>query len=326
MEGIRPLTEALEAKLAVENGIFVSRGSRVAVTAGGNLAFCAAVLAITDPGDEIILNAPFYFNHEMAVAMAGCRPIVAATDGEYQLQPEAIGEAITPRTRAVVTVSPNNPSGAVYPESALREVSRLCADGGIYHIHDEAYEYFTYGGARHYSPAAHAGAEVHTISLYSFSKSYGMAGWRVGYMVIPERLLEPVQKILDTLQICPPVVPQYAALGALEAGPAWVRNQVRSIAEVREIVQAELAGLGQYSSVPPSDGAFYFLIRVDSAASPMDLVERLVREHGVGVMPGSAFGMTGGCYIRVAYGALERETVVEGIGRLTRGIRAIVRD
>jgi aspartate/methionine/tyrosine aminotransferase len=128
---------------------------------------------------------------------------------------ELIEAAITPRTKAVVTVSPNNPTGAVYPESALREVNRICRERGVYHIHDEAYEYFTYGNARHFSPGSIAGSADHTISIFSLSKSYGFASWRIGYQVIPDHLFGAVNKVQDTVLICPPVVSQYAAVGAM---------------------------------------------------------------------------------------------------------------
>ena len=104
------------------------------------MGFVNAVLAITDPGDEIILLTPYYFNHEMAVAIANCKAICVPTDSNYQLMPDAIEAAITDRTRAVVTISPNNPTGAVYQESALREVNDICCKHRIYHISDEAYE------------------------------------------------------------------------------------------------------------------------------------------------------------------------------------------
>src|SRR5580765_5852136 len=163
--GLPPLLRAIEDKLRADNGIDVSRGSRVMVTAGANMAFMHAVLATTRPGDEIILPAPFYFNHEMAVQMAGCTAVVVPTDDRYQLRLDAIRRAITGSTRAIVTISPNNPSGAVLSETSLREVNALCRDGGMYHIADEAYEYFTYGSARHVSAGSFAGAAGHTISL-----------------------------------------------------------------------------------------------------------------------------------------------------------------
>src|SRR4030095_5856695 len=205
--------------------------------------FMNAVLAITDPGDEIILQTPYYFNHEMARRRASCRPVLVATDENYQLRPAAIRDALTPRTRAVVTISPNNPTGAVYSETALREVNALCREHGVYHIHDEAYEYFVYGGARHFSPGSLAGARTYTISLYSLSKAYGFASWRIGAMVIPEHLFTPVRKIQDTILICAPVISQFAAVGALQAGAEYCRRQIGSIRCVREIVLNELEEL-----------------------------------------------------------------------------------
>ncbi|MBP1605565.1 MAG: aspartate/tyrosine/aromatic aminotransferase [Acidobacteria bacterium] len=241
VEGDPELVEALTGKLAVDNGIRLGTESRLVVTAGANMAFMNAVLATADPGDEVILQAPYYFNHEMAVGIAGCRAVAVATDGQYQLVPERIAEAVTSRTRAVVTISPNNPSGAVYPEAALRAVNELCAVRGIYHIHDEAYEYFVYDGARHFSPGSMDAAGSHTISLFSMSKSYGMASWRIGYMVLPSHLVEAVNKIQDTVLICPARVSQRSALAALGEGRSYCDTHVTRLAGVRRAVYARLA-------------------------------------------------------------------------------------
>jgi aspartate/methionine/tyrosine aminotransferase len=324
--GIPRLLELIEAKLRDENGIDVKRADqrrRVVVTAGGNMAFVNALLAVADAGDEIILQTPYYFNHEMAITMADCRATLVPTDENYQLRPDLIASAITERTRAVVTVSPNNPTGAVYSESSLREVNEICRVRGVYHIHDEAYEYFTYGGAKHFSPGSIEGSGGHTISLYSLSKAYGFASWRIGWMVIPEHLFEAVNKIQDTILICPPVVSQFAAAGAMRVGAGYCRAQVEGLASVRDMVMSELAALGDCVVIPPADGAFYFFLKLDTEMKPLALVERLIKEHGVAAIPGDAFGMENGCYLRVAYGALRPETVAEGVGRLARGIRSI---
>jgi aspartate/methionine/tyrosine aminotransferase len=322
--GSHALIGAIEDKLRRDNGIEVERGSRVMVTAGGNMAFVHAILAITQPGDEVLLPVPFYFNHEMAIQMAGCRAVLVRTDDGYQLDLDALRGAITSRTRAIVTVSPNNPTGAVYPERALLGVNALCRERGLFHISDEVYEYFTYGGARHASPAAGVEAEGHTISLFSLSKAYGFAGWRIGYMVYPEALTSAIAKVQDTVLVCPPVISQVAAVAALEVGPAYCRRYLQSFADVRDIVLAELRSLEPLCTVPPADGAFYAFIRVNADVDPMGVAERLIREHRVAVIPGTAFGMTDGCYFRVAYGALQKETVAEGIGRLAGGLRAIL--
>lgn len=322
VEGLPELVDALAHKLTHENHLPLGR-SRIVVTAGGNLAFMNAVLAVADPGDEVILQAPFYFNHEMAVVMADCRPVVVPTDAWYQLQLDAIERAITPRTRAIVTISPNNPSGAVYPEADLRAVNALCASRGIWHVHDEVYEYFTYG-ARHFSPGSIAGADAHTISMFSLSKAYGFASWRIGYMVIPEALWLAVNKIQDTLLICAPHISQAAAVSALAAGRAYCDAHVARLAPVRERVLERLAAIGDLVEAPSADGAFYCLLRVKTGLDAMTLAERLIREHKVATVPGSAFGLTTGTYLRISYGALAGERVEEGMDRLVAGIKAIV--
>jgi aspartate/methionine/tyrosine aminotransferase len=323
VRGIFPLLEEIAQKLDRENRILLNDERTIVVTAGGNMAFNNALLAITSAGDEIILNTPYYFNHEMAIKMANCQAILVATDENYQLRIEAIAGAITDRTRAIVTISPNNPTGAVYPESALREVNQICRDRGIYHIHDEAYEYFTYDGVTHFSPSAIEGSEPYTISLYSLSKAYGFASWRIGYMVIPKRLLEAVNKIQDTILICPSVIAQYGAIGALQAGKSYPQEKLATIARVRKICLDSLASLGDICRIVPAEGAFYFFLKIATDRQDFDLVKTLIAEYGVALLPGSTFGVETGCYLRLAYGALQPETAIAGIERLVKGLRAI---
>jgi aspartate/methionine/tyrosine aminotransferase len=323
-EGLPLLVERIARKLKVDNGIDVARGARVLVTAGANMAFVHAVAAITEPGDEIVLNVPFYFNHEMAIEMAGCRATRVATDDRFQLRPDALRRAITPRTRAIVTVTPNNPTGAVYSEASLREVSAICREHGIYHIADEVYEYFTYGDRRHFSPMSIPGAEAYTIAMFSLSKAYGFAGWRIGYMAYPEHLAASMLKSQDTILVCPPVASQIGAAAALDVGRAYAVPHVRALAGIRDAVRSRLAELGPLATVPAADGAFYCFLEVHTSMAPLALAERLIREHRVAVTPGPAFGMTDGCYFRIAYGALQKETVDEGIGRLVTGLRSIL--
>ncbi|EKF05617.1 aminotransferase, class I/II [Tolypothrix sp. PCC 7601] len=324
VEGIPPLIAALAAKLQAFNGIEINQNNCIVVTAGSNMGFMNAILAITSPGDEIILNKPYYFNHEMAITMAGCCPVLVDTDENYQLRPDAIAQAITPKTRAVVTISPNNPTGVVYSEAALRQVNQLCGNNGIYHISDEAYEYFTYNGVKHISPAAFANSSDYTISLYSLSKAYGFASWRIGYMVIPQHLLVPVKKVQDTILICAPVISQYAALGALQAKEEYLKENIGAISQVREVVLESLNHLQGLCTITPADGAFYFFLKVHTQMNAFELVKKLIQEHQVAVIPGTTFGMEDGCYLRVAYGALQQETVKAGMERLVQGLQTIL--
>lgn len=320
VQGIPSLLEAIENKLKTENKITINHQNCIVVTAGANMGFVNALLAITSAGDEIILQTPYYFNHEMAIKMADCHPILVATDQNYQLRPDAIAKAITNKTRAVVTISPNNPTGVIYSENALQQVNQICREHGIYHISDEPYEYFTYNGVKHFSPGSIFDSENHTISLYSLSKAYGFASWRIGYMVIPQHLLGAVKKIQDTIFICPPVISQYAALGALKTGRSYCHKYIQEIAAIREIILTYLKQLEGLCTIVPADGAFYFFLKVNTNMNDFELVQRLIQEHGIAVLPGSTFGMTDGCYLRIAYGALQKETVITGIERLVIGL------
>ncbi len=322
--GLPELRAAFEEKLRRENGIEAPFARRIIVTAGANQAFLNAVLCICDPGDEVILLAPYYFNHHMAIALAGARPVCVPTDRRYQPRLSAVAAAITRRTRAVVTISPNNPTGAVYPEETLRAVNRLCAERGIFHISDEAYEYFTYDGAAHYSPGSGENG-AHTISLYSLSKSYGMASWRVGFLVAPEPLYDDLLKIQDTNAICAPAIAQCVGLAALREGRGYCAARLAAIEAVRRDVFSRLAAVPDLLSVPPSRGAFYFFVKVRTTVPAVRLAERLVREHKVAVIPGETFGAGNGCYLRGSYGSMGGKTAAEGIDRLISGLGSILR-
>ena len=316
------LLELIEEKLRGENNIDCKNGYRIIVTAGSNMAFLNVLLTITDPGDEIILPLPYYFNQEMAVRMLNCIPVAVPTDGCYQLQPAALDAAITEKTRAIVTVSPNNPSGAVYPESALRAVNELCRKHGLYHISDEAYEYFTYGEARHFSPASIPDAEQHTISLYSLSKAYGFASWRIGYLVIPEALLPSMLKVQDTNLICPPLITQYAAVGALETGSAYCKTQLQQLTKIRTLVLTQLQSLNCVQTIA-SEGAFYLLLKLNTDKNDLQLVKALISEFKVAAIPGCAFGLVNGCYMRVSYGMLDEARTGVAMRRLLTGLEKL---
>lgn len=326
VEGIPELTDGIRHKLFSENGITVDETQRLVVTAGANMGFLNAIFAIADPGAEIILPVPYYFNHEMAIRMLDCQPVCVPTGRHYQVDPDAIDAAITSRTAAVVTISPNNPSGAVYPEETLRAINELCRERGIYHISDEAYEYFVFGDHRHFSPAGLVDSAPHTISLFSLSKAFGFSSWRIGYMLIPAHLHESVRKVQDTNLICPPLASQYAAIGAFQAGRDYCDKKIRSIAQSRELILDKLKKSECVMDEVRSDGAFYVFLRLDTVLVDMEVVERLIRGFHIAVMPGSAFGMDNGCYLRISYGALDEATLEEGMDRLINGLKAILRE
>jgi aspartate/methionine/tyrosine aminotransferase len=322
--GYPPLVEAIRSRLLAENGVQTEGVAHVMVTAGSNMAFLNSVLAIADPGDEFILPLPFYFNQEMAIRMCGCVPVPVPTRADWSLDVAALARAITPRTRAIVTVSPNNPTGAVYAEADLRAVNALCERAGIYHFSDEAYEYFTYDGARHFSPASIPGAHAHTLSFHSLSKNYGMASWRVGSVAFPSHLADAMLKVQDTNLICAPVPSQLLALEALRLGRPWVEPKLQQLAAVRSAVHASLGELGDLVAFPRTQGAFYVLVRLPGVDDALAFNRAMVERHRVATIPGFAFGLTDtrtANYQRLSYGALDAATVAAGVQRFVAAVQ-----
>ncbi len=325
--GYPALVEALKKKLADENNFQVTADSILMVTAGSNMAFLNCILAIADPGDEFILPRPFYFNQEMAIRMCGCVPVPVDVNEDWSLNVEALAAAITPRTRAIVTVSPNNPTGAVYSEESLTAVNNLCGARGLYHFSDEAYEYFTYDGAKHFSPASLPGAAKHTFSFFSMSKNYGMASWRLGYVVFPADLYDAMNKVQDTNLICAPVPTQLLALEVLKYGRVWVQSKVDALGEVRKNVYQALEGLGELVQFPRTQGAFYVLMKLpglQKGQDPLAFNRAMAEKHKVVSIPGFAFGLTNteeANYQRLSYGALQAASVTEGVARYVTAVK-----
>ncbi len=323
VEGLPVLREALQAKLHADNGIQLNEDLRLMVTAGSNMAFFNTILAITHPGDEVILLTPYYFNHEMTITMLGCRVVPVATDNNHHPDFDALSAAITDNTRAIVTVSPNNPSGAVYTKAELMAVNALCGQHGLYHISDEAYEYFTFDSHRHFSIASLSSGRQHTISLFSLSKSYGFAGWRIGYAVYPRHLQMAFRKVQDSNLICAASVAQHAAIGALQAGKQYLQMNRQPIQQNRDQAVKQLEQLDCIGSKIVSEGAFYLLLKIDSQRDAVDLCQRLIREFSVAAIPGTPFGIDNSCSIRVSYGALPTDKFELALSRLAKGLQAL---
>ena len=323
------LLELVHRELRERRGLD-SQHSELLVTAGSNMAFHAIAQVICDPGDEVILPVPWYFNHVMAVQLVGGRPV--AVDAGMVPDPERLAAAITPRSRAIVTVSPNNPSGVVVPSTVLEAINELCARHGLFHIHDEAYVEFVHDGDPQRSPGCRSGSGAHTITLHSLSKAYGMAGWRIGYASVPSQLMPALAKVQDTVLICPPRLTQVAGRAALEAGPDWCRPRVVELGERRRQLLQTLAA-AQHNGLPvrllaEPQGAFYALVAVATPLGGDAVIERLILRHGVAVLPGESFGMAergGELALRLSYGMVGGADLQEAMNRLLNGLGAMER-
>ena len=325
--GEAALLAAVRRELTEVRGLDLE-GSDLLVTAGSNMAFNAIAQVLCDPGDEVLLPLPFYFNHAMAIRLAGGVPVPVAAG--LVPDPDRLAAAITPRSRAIVTVSPNNPSGLVTPPEVLAAINRLCHHHGLLHVSDEAYADFVHGSVPHASPGRLPGSGGHTVSLFSLSKAYGMAGWRVGYAAVPRQLMGALAKVQDTVLICPPQVSQWAALAALEAGPAWCRPHIAALGQRRrqlfEAVAAARAGGQAVELLGPPDGAFYGLLRFPCGLGGEPLMRHLVLGHGVAALPGDSFGLPpdgGQALLRLSYGMLDAGALAEALERLFGALAAL---
>lgn len=292
--------------------------ARTAITAGCNQAFCLATSALAAAGDEIILPLPYYFNHQMWLEMQGIRPVHLpdAADRGGVPDPEAAAARITGRTRAIVLVTPNNPTGAVYPAETVEAFLELARANGIALILDETYKDFLPEPGAPHTLFRRADWADTLIQLYSFSKAYSLTGHRVGSMVAAEGFLDAVVKMADCVAICPPAVGQEAALYGLTNLPEWREANRRIMAgRVAALLDAFRANDLRYELV--SAGAYFAWLRHPFAErSATEVARRLVRRHKVLALPGTMFGPGQERYLRLAFANLEAEAFPELAARL----------
>ncbi len=316
--GLLPLRQALCAVLAGENDVAADPEREVLITAGANQAFLTALLTLLEPGDRVLLPGPCFFNHEMAVRIAGGVPVEVplAADTGFQLRLEDVAPYLE-GARALVLCSPNNPSGAVYEPAELARLARELAARGIALLTDETYQHYVYGGARHFSPASLPEAREHTITVGSFSKSYSLTGWRVGYLVAPAAFVEQALKVQDTMVICAAVIAQKAALGALGEPASFLAARRAALDRRRRILAARLAEIPALHW-QPTQGAYFAFVRVAGCRDSLRLALQLLEQAHVVTIPGSLFGRSGEGYLRLSYGSVEEEELEEACGRLAR--------
>lgn len=266
--------------------------AEIAVTAGCNMAYVAAMMAIARAGDSVLLPEPWYFNHEMTLRMLGIAVTALRCRAEqgFVPDPEEAERLITPRTRAIVLVSPNNPTGAIYPPHVLGAFAALAARRGLWLVLDETYRDFLM--AEREPPHALLQApdlRRHLVQLYSFSKAYCMPGHRIGAMIAPPAFLAEVAKVLDCVQISPPRVGQMALAWAIPALAAWREESRRTILSRAGAFRSALARTNGWSI--SSLGAYFSYVRHPFDGRPgAEVAQRLASDAGVLALPGTYFG------------------------------------
>jgi aminotransferase len=315
--GLLALREAIAADLASRYQVAYDPSSQVLVTVGVSEAMDLVMRAVLNPGDQVVVPDPCYVSYRPCVLLAGGEPIPVATherDG-FKLQPEALREAITERTRAVLLSYPSNPTGAVMTRDELLPITQIAAEHDLLVISDEIYGHLTYEGA-HTCFAALPGMAERTVLLNGFSKAYAMTGWRVGYACGPEAVIDAMMRMHGYTMLCASVVAQVGALEALRSCEREMRAMVAEYDQRRRLFVKGLNDIGLRCVEP--QGAFYAFPSVEhTGLSAQEFARALLFEEGVAAVPGDAFGASGRGYLRCTY-ATSMEQLKEALARMAR--------
>lgn len=321
--GFYDLREALAHKLNEINGIPV-KTEEVIVTAGGTQALFSSFYALLNPGDELIVPDPGFLVYGSQVLLAGGNPVYLPLreENKFQLDPVELKKLITSRTRAILLNSPSNPTGMLLGEEVLKEIAKIANDYDLLIISDEMYEDIIFDGLKHVSIASFPGMKERTISVFGFSKSYAMTGWRLAYLALPERLVNEIIKIQQNTAVCPNSVTQRAALYGLqqeEETKLAIENMRRAYQERRDILVKGLNEIKGFHCLIP-EGAFYAFPNISELGkSSEELSMYLLDECGVVTVPGTAFGEQGEGYLRFSY-ATSSDMIKKGLEKIKEGI------
>ncbi|MCK5838552.1 MAG: aminotransferase class I/II-fold pyridoxal phosphate-dependent enzyme [Bacteroidales bacterium] len=303
-EGLPELREEIVKKLKRDNNIDANI-SQIIVTVGAIEGLAASILASIDPGDEVILPTPTYSTHITQVKLASGIPVLVPLkeDENYALDIEAIEKAITPNTKAIMYCTPSNPTGTVFPESTLRDLGKIALKHNITVITDEAYEYFTYDDSKHFSMASIRELSKNVISNYTFTKTYAMTGWRIGYIHADEEIIAQVKKAHIPLSICAPVASQYAAIAALKGSQNCIEEFSLHYLKARNLMCERLDVLDSVFEYIKPEGSYLMFPEIigDQGNDSITFSKNLLREARVSTTPGIAFGPTGENHIRLSF-------------------------
>ena len=309
--GLWSLREAVTTKLRRDNDIQADP-SEVLVTVGAIEGLSAAVMAAVDPGDEVILPTPTYSTHIRQVILASGKPVlVPLIESEgYAWDLDAVKASITPRTKAILYCSPSNPTGTVFPEHELKALADIAREYNLIVITDEAYEYFTFDGRKHFSIGSLPEMKKRTVSTYTFTKSYAMTGWRIGYLHADRELIPQISKAHIPFAICAPVISQYAALAALEGPQDCVCEFGAHYLAMRNAMCERLDRMSDVFEVQRPGGSYLMFPRIlpKEGSDSLSFCKKLLKEAKVSTTPGVAFGPTGESHLRMSF-CVPEETI-----------------
>ena len=319
-QGMPALREALAQKLRKENKI-KTQSKNILVTAGSQQALFAGFLATLDPTEEVILSNPGYLGYIPAIELVNGVPTYVELKEEenFVLNPDLIKKAITRKSRVILLNTPSNPTGTILSKKILEEVADIAVDKDLYIFSDEAYEKLIYDGKKHISPASLNGMHDYVFTFHTFSKSYALCGFRLGYVAGPQTEIDALQKSAHYMSLCAPHVSQLLGLKALQMHPKYIEKMRREYDRRRMFLVKRLNGMGLHTPVP--EGAFYAFANITSTKmKSLSFANQLLKQAKVAVVPGTEFGSAGEGYIRLSY-ATEFHRIEHAMDRFERFLK-----
>lgn len=302
--GIKPLREALAEQLKASLGLEYNPEREIVVTGGSSEALFATIMALVDQGDEVIIFSPYYPPYLSGVIAAIGKPVLIPVEREsFNPVPEETLKKVTGRTKLMMVNSPCNPTGAVYGENVVRALAEIAVDHDLYVISDEVYERFIFEGEKHISIASFPGMAERTVVVGSFSKTYAMTGWRIGYVAGPEKAVSGILKLRGAINVCASSISQKAALAALEKAESYVSKMIREYDRRRKLIYESLSRVKGFKVSKPK-GAFYLFPDISGLEGDSFKFARfLVEKAHVVTSPGVGFGEAGEGHLRISYSA-----------------------
>ncbi len=339
--GLPELRELIEESLEKEN-MYYDWEKEILVTAGSIEGITATIMAITNPGDEVIIPEPTYTSYREVINLCGCKPVFVPLDESsgWSFDIERYKKAITNKTKAIFYCNPNNPTGTIYTKKQLFDLANLAEKNNLFLISDEVYKDFIYDQKDFFSLAEVPELRKRVIRIFSFSKAFAMTGWRVAYLHSDEEIVREITKVHDSLVTCAPVISQYGAMGALETGDEKIELFREEYRKRRDMICERLTKLETFFKFVKPDSAYYVFPKVSPEINKVVINNKdssilnqegeidsfkfafwLLRKTQVATVPGIAFGPNGESHIRMSFGR-KSEDIIESFNRLEKLLKS----
>ncbi|KKM81305.1 hypothetical protein LCGC14_1331190 [marine sediment metagenome] len=322
--GRTDLREKISEKLQDYNKLVVDPYNELTITCGASEAIASSILAITNPGDEILILEPWYENYVPITYLAQGKPVFVSLSKEtYSIDEEVLKSNINKKTKAIIINSPHNPTGKVFSPEDFKIISDLCIDHDIFVVTDEIYEHIIFDGLKHLSIGSFDSMKERTITISGFSKTFSVTGWRIGYVAANQELMNGIRKVHDYLTVCAPSLLQYAILKAFDLSSIYYNELINRYQKNRDFLHKQLLSLGMKVFNP--QGAYYMFADISQfGMNDIEFANYLVKDEGVATVPGSSFYMNnrfgnnpGSNYVRFSF-SQKLETLQNAADRIKK--------